>query len=261
MSHAPGITAFPDAPPVLQRERFFAAVEEARAALEKARPDVLIMIAPDHFTNFFVDNMPPFCIGLNDRYTGPVEDWLRIEKRVIPGAREVAQDILSTGFESGIELAFSETLRLEHGTMVPLSLLTPRMDVPVVWIMMNCQVPPLASLGRCDELGRMIRSVVDRRPERFAILGTGGLSHAPGAPEMGYIDEAFDREFLGFLEKGDLDAVLSLPAKRIDNAGFGAWEIRPWVVAQGAVPERRGRTLVYEPMKEWDTGCAVTLFQ
>ena len=261
MSHAPGITAFPALPPENQRAPYFAAMEQARQALEKARPEVLIVVAPDHFTNFFSDNMPPFCIGLNERYHGPVEDWLRIEKRVIPGAREVAQDILSTCFDSGIELAFSESLRLEHSVMVPLSILTPKMNVPIVWIMQNCQMPPLPSLRRCYALGQAIRRVIDRRPERFALIGTGGLSHWPGAPEGGDIDEAFDKEFLRLLEAGDTEAVLSISKARMDQAGFGSWEIRQWVTVLGAAPERRGRTLAYAPVREWETGCAVTLFQ
>ena len=31
--------------------------------------------------------------------------------------------------------------------------------------------------------------------------------------------------------------------------------------AVGAVPERRGRVLAYEAIEEWDTGCAVVLFE
>lgn len=261
MSHAPGITAFPDAPPADMRLRYRAALQEAKRAFDKAKPDVLVVVAPDHFTNFFVDNMPPFCIGLNERYEGPVEEWLRIDRRVVPGAREVAKDILSTCFDSGIELSFSEALRLEHSVMVPLSILSPETDVPIVWIMLNCQVPPLPRLRRCYELGRTLRSVFDRRAERFALIGTGGLSHWPGAPEGGNIDEAFDREFLQALDKGEPEAVLALSNERIDRAGFGAWEVRQWLTVLGAVPERRARTLAYIAAKEWETGCAVTLFQ
>ena len=103
--------------------------------------------------------------------------------------------------------------------------------------------------------------MVEGRHERVAVIGTGGLSHAPGAPEAGDIDEAFDREFLALMEAGDSEAVVSLSNERIDKAGFGAWEIRPWVAVLGAVPERRARALAYEAVKEWDTGCAMVLFE
>jgi len=260
MSHAPGITAFPDAPPMDQRRLVLSAIDEARAALEEARLDALVVIAPDHFTNFFVDNMPAFCVGLSESYVGPAEDWLGIDKRTVPGAQALARDILGTCFASGLEPAFSRKLRLEHSVMVPLSLLTPKMDIPIVWIMINCQVPPLPSLRRCFELGSAIRRVFDRRDGRFGILGTGGLSHWPGAPEGGDIDAVFDHEFLAMLEKGDPELVLALANERIDRAGFGAWEIRQWCTVLGAALERRGRTLAYAAVREWETGCAVTLF-
>ena len=77
---------------------------------------------------------------------------------------------------------------------------------------------------------------------------------------MGEIDENFDREFLHKLETMSVDSILSMPKERIDDAGFGAWEIRQWLTVAGAVPELRGHTLAYEAIREWDTGCAVTLF-
>ncbi len=261
MSHAPGMAAAPDAAPVAQRDRFFAAADFARQRLSEARPDLIVAIAPDHFANFFVDNMPAFCVGLNERYRGPVEKWLGMDPLSVPGAPDFARQVLWTAFEDELEAAFSESLELEHGLVVPLQFLRPEMDVPILWIMVNCLVPPLPSLGRCYQLGQIVRKVVERRGERVAVIGTGGLSHAPGAPEAGDIDEAFDREFLALLEAGDSAAVIALTDERIDEAGFGAWEIRPWVAVMGAVPERRGRALAYEAVKEWDTGCAMVLFE
>jgi aromatic ring-opening dioxygenase catalytic subunit (LigB family) len=260
MSHAPGITAFPDAPPKDQRERFFSAVKTTRDTLSAAKLDALIVIAPDHFTNFFNDNMPAFCVGLNETYVGPSEDWIRIDRRNIPGAPNLAREILDSAFASGIEPAFSETLRLEHSAMVPLSLLTPDMDVPIVWVVLNCQVPPLPSFRRCYEFGQAIRKTIEKRSERIGLLATGGLSHAPGAAEMDQLDEPFDREFLALVERKDVEGILALPNHRIDEAGFGTWEVRQWLVLMGAVPERKGHVLAYEPIKEWDTGCAVVLF-
>ena len=86
-------------------------------------------------------------------------------------------------------------------------------------------------------------------------------SHSPGAPEAGFIDEAFDHEFLGLLEKGDGEAIAAIPDERIDRAGFGTWEIRQWVTVLGAVPERKGRVLAYEPVRQWFTGCGVAVLE
>jgi Catalytic LigB subunit of aromatic ring-opening dioxygenase len=107
----------------------------------------------------------------------------------------------------------------------------------------------------------VLRKIIGKRAERFGIIGTGGLSHHPGAPEMGEIDEEFDRKFLEKVERAEVDEIASMSKERIDAAGFGTWEIRQWMVVAGAVPERRGRTLFYEAMHEWDTGCAIALFE
>jgi aromatic ring-opening dioxygenase LigB subunit len=190
-----------------------------------------------------------------------LEKWIKIADTNVPGAPAYARDLLQTAFANGFEPAASEGLVLEHGVMIPLSLLTPAYDVPIIWVMQNCQVPPLPSLRRCYEFGGVIRSVIDRRDERVAVIGTGGLSHSPGAPEADTLDEEFDRHFLSLLDAGNEDAILNLPSSRIDQAGFGTWEIRQWVTTMGVVRDRRGRSLAYEPIKEWDTGCAVAVFE
>ena len=58
-------------------------------ALRAARPDALIVIAAEHFANFFMNNMPAYAIGMADHYEGPIEDpdWLGIERTRVPGQR------------------------------------------------------------------------------------------------------------------------------------------------------------------------------
>jgi hypothetical protein len=127
--------------------------------------------------------------------------------------------------------------------------------------MQNCQVPPLLSLRRCHALGRAIRTAIDASELRVGVLGTGGLSHAPGAAEAEQLDPEFDRHFLSLLDRNAVEEVLSIPNSRIDAAGFGTWEIRQWVTALGAAHDRRPRTLAYEAVHEWDTGCGVSIYE
>lgn len=261
MSHAPGIAAFPKAAGEAARQRFFAAAGDLRERVAAARLDVLVVVAPDHLSNFFIDNMPAACVTMNQAYPGPLEDWLGIPQVSIPGAPKLARGILKAAFDSGIEPAFSEHVVLEHGVIVALSLLTPGFDVPLVWVMQNCQVPPLMSLARCYALGRAIRQAITASDLRVGVLGTGGLSHAPGAAEADQLDPEFDRHFLSLLDRNAVDEVLALPNERIDAAGFGAWEIRQWVTALGAAHDRKPRTLAYEAVHEWDTGCAIAVYE
>jgi aromatic ring-opening dioxygenase catalytic subunit (LigB family) len=258
-SHAPGILAFPA--PDEQRTRVHGAFAEARAVVEAARPDVILAASCEHFVNFFRDNFPAFCLGVGESHYGPVEDMLGIPQGEVPGHPEFAHAVLESAFEGGVEPAFGERLKLDHGTSLPLHFLDPERKIPVVPLLQNCLVPPLPKLQRCFQLGHLIREAVDAWPGRVALLGTGGLSHSPGAPEAGFIDEEFDHEFLKLLEQGDGEAIAAIPDERIDRAGFGAWEIRQWVTVLGAVPERKGRVLVYEPMRPWLTGTAVAVME
>jgi aromatic ring-opening dioxygenase catalytic subunit (LigB family) len=261
MSHAPGIAAFTAAATEQHRKSFFGATDALKSRIATAAPEVLVVVAPDHFSNFFIDNMPAACVTMNENYTGPAEDWLGISKLNVKGAPGLARSILSCAFEDGIEPAFSENVVLEHGVVVPLMLLTPDFDVPIVWIMQNCQVPPMLSLMRCYAFGRAIRHAIDRSDLRVGVLGTGGLSHAPGAAEADKLDPEFDRFFLSLLDRNAVKELLAIPDERLDSAGFGSWEVRQWVTALGAAHDRKPRTLCYESIPEWDTGCGVAVYE
>src|SRR6185312_7709166 len=86
-SHAPGIVGRAAMADAALREPLYAAYGRLRAQLRAARPDALVVVAAEHFANFFMNNMPSFAIGMADQYRGPIEDpaWLGIARRQIPG--------------------------------------------------------------------------------------------------------------------------------------------------------------------------------
>ena len=260
-SHAPHITGFPDLASPDKKARFYGAMQEVGRRLAAARPDVVVVVSSDHFHNLFIDRMPAFCVGLADRHQGPAEKWIRIDPFEVRGCREFARALVDHAFESGLDPAFSERIVLEHGVAVPLSFLTPGFDVPVVPVLQNCMVPPLPSLRRCFEFGALVRATAAKSSLRVAVIGTGGLSHAPGAPEAGQIDSDFDREFLAMLASPEPTDVLSIPNERIDRAGFGTWEVRQWATALGASGGAPAEVLSYDPIEEWETGCAAAIFR
>ena len=156
-SHAPGITgrihmADEDDVRTLQ-----AAMDEMRTNLERTKPDALIVIAAEHFANFFMDNMPSYCMGMADHYDGPIEDpeWLGIERTRIPGVPELSRQII-TRIMQDIDLAYAEEWKFDHGIMVPLHHLTPRYDLPLIPANINCQGPPLNPLHRAYAFGQAI---------------------------------------------------------------------------------------------------------
>ena len=73
-SHAPGITGRAQRADPAVRDAFYAKLDEMRRQIEATRPDALIVVAAEHFANFFMNNMPAYCIGMGESYEGPIED-------------------------------------------------------------------------------------------------------------------------------------------------------------------------------------------
>jgi hypothetical protein len=204
--------------------------------------------------------MPAFCIGTAASHAGPVEKWIRIDPFDIAGNQAFADKLLRGAFARGFDPAFSQRIALEHGIAVPLSMIVPGFDIPLLPILQNCMVPPLPGLRRCFDFGAAIRSIAIESDLRVAVIGTGGLSHSPGAPESGEIDSEFDRSFLDMLASDSPTDILDIANERMDRAGFGTWEVRQWATALGASGGARAQVLAYEPVEAWETGCAAAIF-
>ena len=138
-----------------------------------------------------------------------------------------------------VDVAFAEEWKFDHGIMVPLHFLTPRFDLPVIPVNINCQGPPLTPLKRAWAFGAALRRACDAVPERIALVGTGGISHWPATPDSGKINEAWDRDFLDRWARNDREALLDYSdAATYRDAGQGGFEIRTFIAVAAAA---RGR--------------------
>ncbi len=255
MSHGPGMTARADRADPAVRDPFFKALERLRTRLEESRPDALIIIAAEHFANFFMNNMPAYCIGMADDYEGPIEDpdWLRIPRRRIPGNSGLSRRIVGTVMDR-IDAAYAEEWKFDHGIMVPLNFLTPGFDLPVIPVNINCQGPPLTPLHRSYEFGIALGEACEAVRERVAIIGTGGISHWPATPNSGKINEAWDRDFLDRWLRNDRTALTSYSDDEIlRDAGQGGFEIRTLISVAGACEGRTGELWFCEPIPMFAT--------
>ncbi|MDE3077415.1 MAG: hypothetical protein KGJ86_18510, partial [Chloroflexota bacterium] len=222
-------------------------------------------VANDHVLNFFFDNVPDFAVGVADQHHGPepwFEEWLNIKPYTVPGHRDLAGTLVREGDRLGVRFAYSEQLRFDDNFSVPLHMLTPELDVPLVPIHMNCIVPPLPTPERCLEVGRIIGEIVQRRRpngERIALMGTGGLSHDPGGPKYFAVDERFDRWFLDLISKETPErAAREVTLDAMYAAGDGGTsELLAWFVVMGAARERHAEVIGYEPVLAWRCGTGV----
>ena len=250
MSHGPGMTARADRADPAVRDPFFATLDRMRQALEQSRADAIMIIAAEHFANFFMNNMPAYCIGMGDLYQGPTEDpeWLRIPRRTVPGNPDLSRRIIS-GVMNRVDVAYAEEWKFDHGIMVPLSFLTTAFELPIIPVNINCQGPPLTPLHRAYEFGRAIREACDAVPERIAVVGTGGISHWPATPNSGKINEEWDREFLDRWMRNDREALISYSDEEtLRDAGQGGFEIRTLIAVAGACEGRTGDVWFCEPI-------------
>ncbi len=261
-SHAPGITGRANMATPALREPLYAAFGQLREQLRESRPDAIIVVAAEHFANFFMNNMPSFAIGMADQYHGPIEDpaWLRIARVVIPGNAALSQRLIQSIMQS-VDVAFAEEWKFDHGIMVPLSFVTPDFDLPVIPVNINCQGPPLAPLHRVWAFGEAVRRAADAVPERIALLGTGGISHWPATPDSGRINEPWDRELLDRWVRNDKAALLAYKdAETYREAGQGGFEIRTFI-SVAAAARGRGHLAHYAPVPIFAVGCTVATME
>lgn len=272
------------APPEQKNAVFaaFAAMGEAVRALE---PDAIVVVATDHLRIYPLSLVPQFTIGVSRMARGigdaelPAQDFATHQG--------VAQALLSGALAEGVDLAYSEAMRIDHSFVAPLMLALPGAALPIVPLAQNCNAPPLPPLGRSHEVGNRLAAGFRRGPAgRVVLLGTGGLSHWVGAleyrtlmrapagtrieaargmgtlPDSGPVNESFDRDFLDIVCAGKARRFIDeWDEERLgEEAGNGAQELRNWLLVAGAVGDRRGRVLCYQPVREWLTGIGIVAF-
>jgi len=262
-SHAPGITGRAERANPVVRDALYDAYGRMAEALRAAKPDALIIVAAEHFANFFMNNMPAFAVGMADQYEGPIEDpaWLGIPKTKVPGNADLSRRLITEIMQT-VDVAFAEDWLFDHGVMVPLNFLTPSYDLPVIPVNINCQGPPLTPLHRAWALGEALRRACDAVPERIAIVGTGGISHWPATPDSGKINVEWDRRFLDRWARNDKDALLSYTDRETyRDAGQGGFEIRTFISVAAAANGSPGEIWFYEPIPIFAVGCTVGVMQ
>ena len=264
LSHAPGITGRAHlVKNIEEREKFYAKLDQQRQEIEASGAEALIVMAAEHFGNFFMNNMPAFCVGIGEKYSGPIEDpeWLKIPKTEISGAPDLGRRLVIEIMQS-VDTAYAEEWKFDHGIMVPLHFLTPNNDLPIIPVNINCQGPPLTPLHRAWAFGEAIRRACDSVPEKIAVVGTGGISHWPATPDSGKINEEWDRKFLDRLLRQDKEALLSYTNEETyRDGGQGGFEIRTYIAAAAAAGGKGDLQYYSAELPIFAVGCTVARFE
>lgn len=260
-SHAPGITGFTERADPEKANAVRCAFDEARDRLAVARPDAIVAVSVEHFTNFFLNNFPALAIGAAEEYWGPpneqFEAFIRVPRRVFPGASTLGHTIYRHALSRDFDPALvSGDFVFDENFCVPLSLLTPGEALPMVPVIVNGVNPPYPSLRRCYAFGHVIAEAIeaDDSVDRVALLATGGLSHWVGMPQAGTINQEFDARLIEAARDGNQEVLLGLSDDDLDLAGNGAHEVRSLAVVWGALGRVAFDVLAYEAVPPWLTG-------
>lgn len=224
--------------------------------LASARPDRLVVVANDHLNNFSLDLSPAFCVGVGTSCEGPF--WYEEELMRVPHCRPdldagLARDLLQVCAAGGPDLAQTHDFRLDHAFCVPLALLRPASELPIVPVFTNTFAYPLPSAVRFFALGRAIAELVRCRPaaERLAVLTSFNLSLEVGGPLMGRRDDAFNEQALRWMRAGDAASIVALPVDRLLAAGNSTAEFLNYSVALGLVGHRVPDCLEFVRVPAW----------
>jgi AmmeMemoRadiSam system protein B len=250
--HAPQLFTRPPEEDPKQLHAGVAAMRRLGELLDETRPDALIVFASDHLETFFLQSVPTFAVIAGER-----AQTVFAGRTWAPAIHQsLAADILENLVRRDFDMAYSQDAELGHSFAAPFEWVIGGRQIPVVPIFINTYLPPLPSPGRCAALGKAIAEIVAARPERVAVLASGGMSHYPGASNYYKPNYAFDRWCIEQLQNGHSDSFLDLTVEQLDEVGNT--EMLPWAVALGAVGQQHMELLSYQPTPHH--GRAVVIF-
>lgn len=259
--HDPVMFVVPDAPAEDIRKRMWGAFDTCAERLAGLNATSVVIIGADHYFNFGTGCLPQYIIGTGD-VDGPLDVLPGLKRQVIPTSEKLAGFIADHGHDNGFDWAVARAFTVDHAVAIPDRLIVDPVrargqSIGTIPVYIAAGVDPYIKMKRAVELGGAIKAAVEAMPddERVVVIGSGGISHWVGTPEMGKVNEAFDHEIMDYACTGNLAAIQGLSDDYIlENGGNGGMEVRQWAVAMGAMPGARGEIIDYAPVREWVTG-------
>ncbi|HEY7321990.1 MAG TPA: hypothetical protein VIE89_30855 [Candidatus Binatia bacterium] len=258
-----------------------------RQQVEKSGADTMLIFHDDHFVNFDFRCYPPFCLLIAKEAKGSgvidpaeieaitgasykkyprktsyrsapagmpqhVSDWEGFEKPYVYAVdEELSVRMLKELLAIGFDMPFTTNGTMDGELVLTQNFLNPKADKAIMLLFTNGYVPPIPHPQRCYDLGKAIRKIIDSSERKVLILATGGMSHFPGTPLYGEVDEEFDNHVLDLLSKGETKALAAMAPEEIVSRGDG--ELVNWIIAAGVIADDIKATVV-EYVRLWHIG-------
>jgi len=253
------------------------AIQRLGETLDRAQPDVCVILGDDQHESFHDDNMPAMSIYWGETVDDAPEEITEAQLRMgvaggpydnaprervsHPTDAAFGRYLIETMCENGFEVAHSNKLppgrhqgAIGHAFHYVYRRLMNNEAIKHVPIMLNTYYPPnQPTVKRCYQFGQELAKAIEAwdGAERVALIASGGLSHF-------VIEEDLDEHIIAGLKNKDEKKLTDLPNIRFNS---GTSEIRNWIVLAGAVADDglEMELVDYQPCyrSEAGTGCAM----
>lgn len=239
--------------------------------IEKAAPDVVIIVGDDQAELYSRGNMPALALFWGEQvimHNMPEElpPWMKTmakgyamdEQHVFPGHPALAEDIITGLMDCGVDLTVCQDVPdpakagFGHAFGFPVKRLFRGREIPIIPFMLNTYFPPnVPTSERCFHVGAMLRKAIESSPLdlRVAIVASGGLSHF-------VVEEALDRSVVDGLGDPAGTALRKIPREALLE---GSSEILNWILTAGAVSHLKLASAEYIPVRRTPAGTGIGL--
>jgi len=219
---------------------FFDGFPPIHAWLGRVRPDVVVVFYNDHGLNFFLDKMPTFAVGAAASYSNADEGWGLPPTAPVAGCPALSWHLINHLIAQEFDIVTCQEMLVDHACTLPLKLFWPDdavAPVQIVPIDINTVQFPLPTARRVYRLGKAVGEAIQswNSDARVAVMATGGLSHQLEGERAGFINKAFDLQFLESMETNPEWATQFSDLQLVEKAGTQGVELLMWLAMRAAL--------------------------
>ena len=224
---------------------FFDGYPPVQNWLKNAKPDVVVVFYNDHGLNFFLDKMPTFAVGAAAQYNNADEGWGIPTLPPFQGNTALSWHLINHLVAHDFDVTTCQEMLVDHACTLPLKLFWPEGPCPVqvVPICINTVQFPLPSAKRVYALGKAVGEAIGQWPsdQKVVVVASGGLSHQLDGERAGFINKAFDLEFMDSLVSNPEWATQFNTLDLVEKTGTQGVELLMWLAMRAALSSASGR--------------------
>lgn len=224
---------------------FFDGYPPVQNWLKNAKPDVVVVFYNDHGLNFFLDKMPTFAVGAAAQYNNADEGWGIPTLPPFQGNTALSWHLINHLVAHDFDVTTCQEMLVDHACTLPLKLFWPDGPCPVqvVPICINTVQFPLPSAKRVYALGKAVGEAIAQwlSDQKVAVVASGGLSHQLDGERAGFINKAFDLEFMDSLVSNPEWATQFNTLELVEKTGTQGVELLMWLAMRAALSSASGR--------------------